>query len=84
MGLLLNQMGVLVTEGTEKTELLNAFFASFFTTEDGSQESQISEVGGEGWRKEDFPLVIEGWVRDCLDRLNTHKSMGPDGMHPRF
>ncbi|KGL84293.1 RNA-directed DNA polymerase from mobile element jockey, partial [Tinamus guttatus] len=22
-------------------------------------------------------------VRDCLGKLDTHKSMGPDGMHPR-
>ncbi|RMB93973.1 hypothetical protein DUI87_29559 [Hirundo rustica rustica] len=44
VGPLLNPMGVLVTEDTEKAELLNAFFASVFTAEDSSQESQISEV----------------------------------------
>ncbi|XP_041255422.1 uncharacterized protein LOC121333280, partial [Onychostruthus taczanowskii] len=36
----------------------------------------------EGWRKEDATLVTEGWVRDQLERPNTHKSMGSDGMHP--
>ncbi|KAF4790719.1 hypothetical protein TURU_138206 [Turdus rufiventris] len=41
---LLNQMGVLETEDTEKVELLNAFFASVFTAEVDPQESQISEV----------------------------------------
>uniref|UniRef100_A0A8B9Q7B9 Reverse transcriptase domain-containing protein n=1 Tax=Apteryx owenii TaxID=8824 RepID=A0A8B9Q7B9_APTOW len=35
------------------------------------------------WRKEDFPLVEEEWVRDYLSKLDTHKSMGPDGIHPR-
>ncbi|GAB0205476.1 mitochondrial enolase superfamily member 1 [Grus japonensis] len=35
------------------------------------------------WRKEDFALVEEDQVKDHLGKLNTHKSMGPDGMHPR-
>ncbi|KGL75937.1 RNA-directed DNA polymerase from mobile element jockey, partial [Tinamus guttatus] len=29
------------------------------------------------------PWVEEDWVREHLRKLNTHKSMGPDGMHPR-
>ncbi|KGL80585.1 hypothetical protein N309_11346, partial [Tinamus guttatus] len=29
------------------------------------------------------PLVKEDWVRDYLGKLDTHKSTGPDGMHPR-
>ncbi|KFV84337.1 RNA-directed DNA polymerase from mobile element jockey, partial [Struthio camelus australis] len=32
---------------------------------------------------ENPPLVKEGWVRDLLSKLDLHKSMGPDGMHPR-
>ncbi|KGL78392.1 RNA-directed DNA polymerase from mobile element jockey, partial [Tinamus guttatus] len=35
--------------------------------------------GGE----EDLPWVEEDWVREHLRNLDTHKSMGPDGMHPR-
>ncbi|PKU41684.1 rna-directed dna polymerase from mobile element hypothetical protein [Limosa lapponica baueri] len=38
---------------------------------------------GKVWREEDFPSVGEGWVRDHLAKLDIHKSMGPDGMHPR-
>lgn len=36
---LINQMSILVTENTEKTELLNALFVPVFTAADGSQES---------------------------------------------
>ncbi|KGL82474.1 hypothetical protein N309_14138, partial [Tinamus guttatus] len=29
------------------------------------------------------PWVEEDWIREHLRKLDTHKSMGPDGMHPR-
>ncbi|KGL72272.1 hypothetical protein N309_12600, partial [Tinamus guttatus] len=29
------------------------------------------------------PWVEEDWVREHLRKLDIHKSMGPDGMHPR-
>ncbi|KGL88429.1 hypothetical protein N301_14627, partial [Charadrius vociferus] len=29
------------------------------------------------------PLVNKEHVKDQLDKLDIHKSMGPDGMHPR-
>uniref|UniRef100_A0A8C3M6L1 Reverse transcriptase domain-containing protein n=1 Tax=Chrysolophus pictus TaxID=9089 RepID=A0A8C3M6L1_CHRPC len=32
---------------------------------------------------EDFPLVREEAVRERLGNTNVHKSMGPDGVHPR-
>lgn len=44
VGLLLNEVGALVTEDAEKVELLNIFFALIFTTETGTQESQTLEV----------------------------------------
>ncbi|GAB0208892.1 hypothetical protein GRJ2_003354900 [Grus japonensis] len=47
VGLLLNEVGALVMEDTEKVELLNAFFASVFTAKVGPQESQTLEVGEE-------------------------------------
>jgi len=40
VGPLLNEVGVLVTEDTDKAELLNAFFASVFSAKSGPQESQ--------------------------------------------
>ncbi|KAJ7398555.1 rna-directed dna polymerase from mobile element jockey-like [Pitangus sulphuratus] len=80
MGLLLNQNGIL--EDTEKGKLLNSFFASVFTAEASPEESQTLEAKEECWRKEYFPWVVDGWIRDKLDSLNIRKSMGPHGMHP--
>jgi len=39
VGLLLNEVGALVTEDAEKVELLNAFFASVFSAKVDPQES---------------------------------------------
>jgi len=82
VGPLLNEVGALVTEDAEKAELLNTFFASVFSAKAGPQESQAPEVREEAHREDDFPLVEKDCVRDHLSYLNTHKSMGPDGMHP--
>ncbi|GAB0176369.1 mitochondrial enolase superfamily member 1 [Grus japonensis] len=44
VGLLLNEVGALVTEDTEKAELLNVTFASVFIAKASPQESQTLEV----------------------------------------
>ncbi|GAB0208054.1 mitochondrial enolase superfamily member 1 [Grus japonensis] len=82
VGPLLNEVGALVMEDTEKAELLNAAFVSVFTAKTGPQESQTLKVGEKVWRKEDLPLVEEDWVRDHLGKLDIHKSMDHNGMHP--
>ncbi|KGL84127.1 RNA-directed DNA polymerase from mobile element jockey, partial [Tinamus guttatus] len=33
--------------------------------------------------EEDSPWVEEDWVREHLRKVDTHRSMGPDGMHSR-
>ena len=49
VGPLLNEVGVLVTENAEKSELLNAFFASVFSAKASPEESHALEVGEEAW-----------------------------------
>ncbi|GAB0204347.1 coiled-coil domain-containing protein 171 [Grus japonensis] len=84
VGVLLNEVGALVTEDTEKVELLNTFFASVFTAKAGSQGTQTLEVREKVLQKEDLPLVKEDRVREHLGNLDTHnKSMDPDDMHPQ-
>jgi len=82
VGLLLNEVGALVTEDTEKVELLNAAIASFFTAKPGPQESQSLEVKEKACRKEDLPLIKEDQFKDHLSKLDTHIYLGPHGMHP--
>jgi len=82
VGPLLNKAGVLVTEDAETAELLNAFFASVFSAKAGPQESQALEVREEACRKDHLPLVEEDCVRYHLGNLDSHRSMGPNGMHP--
>ena len=81
VGPLLNEAGVLVTEDTEKADLLTVFFASVFSVKVGLQESQALEVREEACRKHDLRLVEEDCVRDHLSNLDTHNSMGPDHSH---
>jgi len=77
VGLLLNEVGVLVTEDAEKAELLNVFFVSVFSAKTGPRESQALEVREEACRKDDPPLIEEDCVRGHLSNQDTHKSMGP-------
>ena len=45
--------------------------------------SPQDKVREEAWRKEDPPLVEKDCVREHLSKLDTHKSVGPHGMHPQ-
>lgn len=64
VGLLLNGEGALETKRIEKAEVLNAFFASVFTSKASLQEFQAPEIRWKIWSKEDLPLMEEDRVRE--------------------
>ncbi|CAM5091720.1 unnamed protein product [Eretmochelys imbricata] len=80
VGPLLNEGGNLVTEDVEKANVLNAFFASVFTNK---VSSQTAALGSTAWGGDDQPSVKKEVVWDYLEKLDEHKSMGPDALHPR-
>ncbi|CAM4571986.1 unnamed protein product [Caretta caretta] len=77
---LMNEGGNLVTEDVEKANVLNAFFASVFTNK---VSSQTAVLGITTWGIDGQPSVEKEVVRDYLEKLDVHKSMGPDELHPR-
>ncbi|PKU42857.1 rna-directed dna polymerase from mobile element jockey-like [Limosa lapponica baueri] len=83
VGPLHNEMDNLVTEDMEEAEVLNAFFASVFTSKTNLWESQVPETRRKGWSKEEVPLVDEDPVREYLSKLDIQKYMGLNGMLPQ-
>ncbi|CAM4331600.1 unnamed protein product [Lepidochelys olivacea] len=77
---LLNEGGNLLTGNVEKGNVLTAFFASVFTDKDSSQTAAL---GSTAWGGGDQPSVEKEVVRDNSEKLDKHKSMGPDALHPR-
>ena len=71
-------VGALVTWHTEKVEIINSFFASVFNAKTSPQESHILKIRERTWRKENFLLIKEDMVRDCLAKI----PMGPDRIQP--
>ncbi|CAM5113746.1 unnamed protein product, partial [Eretmochelys imbricata] len=80
VGPLLNEGGNLVTEDVEKANVLNAFIASVFTNK---VSSQTAALGSTAWGGGDQTSVKKEVVWDYLEKLDEHKSIGPDALHPR-
>jgi len=79
---ILDTEGNIVTKHEEKAEVLHAFFASVFDSKTScSQGTQPPEL--EDTEQNEAPIIQGEMVSDLLHHLDTHKSMGPDGIHPR-
>ncbi|KAK4826568.1 LOW QUALITY PROTEIN: hypothetical protein QYF61_010203 [Mycteria americana] len=70
--------------GEEQGRVLNAFFASVFNSKTscswGTQPPELEDRVGE---QNEAPVIQGEVVSDLLHHLDTRRSMGPDGVHPR-
>ncbi|CAM4560907.1 unnamed protein product [Caretta caretta] len=64
----------------KNANVLNAFFASVFMNK---VSSQTAALGSTAWGGGDQLSVEKEVVQDCLEKLDEHKFMGPDALHPR-
>lgn len=84
MGQLLGVVGSLVTRDMEKAEILSAFIflPLFVTSRACPQGSHVPEPASRVWL-EVVPTLKEGGVKNHLNQLDMHKSIGPGRLHPR-
>ncbi|TRZ05653.1 hypothetical protein HGM15179_021454 [Zosterops borbonicus] len=81
---LLDAGGNLATTDEEKAEVLNACFASVFSGKASCPQDNCPLGLVDGIREQNGPPIIqEEAVKELLSCLDVHKSLGPDGIHPR-
>ncbi|GAB0179602.1 mitochondrial enolase superfamily member 1 [Grus japonensis] len=66
----------------DKAEMFNATFASVFNTNDEPWDTLSPTSEDCDWGDDKLPADPE-LVQDLVPQLDAHKSMGPDGIHPR-
>ncbi|KAK4831897.1 hypothetical protein QYF61_020044 [Mycteria americana] len=81
---LVDRGGNTLIKDEEKAAVLNAFFASVFKSRAncslGTQPPESEDGDGD---QNGAPIIQGEMASDLLHHLDTHKSMGPDEIHPR-
>jgi len=76
--------GNIANKAEEKAEVLNAFFTSVFNSQtDYFQSTQPPVLEDRVGEQNKPPIIQEEAVNNLLCQLDTYKSMGSDGIHPR-
>ena len=83
IGPLVDENGDYTTNDLQMSNVLNTFFASVFTTEDLSNIPETSPNATNNSSVLNNITVTERNVINCLEKLNSNKSPGPDTISPR-
>ncbi|KAK4833030.1 hypothetical protein QYF61_027412 [Mycteria americana] len=79
-----NKEELVVTKDEEKAEVLSAFYASVFNSQTSCSRGILpTELEDRDREQNEAPIIQGEMVSDLLHHLDTHRSMGPDGIHPR-
>jgi len=76
--------GSIANKDEEKAEVLSAFFTAVFNSQTSySQGTQPPLLEDRDGAQNKPPIIQEDAVKDLLCHLDTYRSMGLDGIHPR-